>query len=322
MVGLMLTILTSIAPIFFLIVLGHLLRRGGIPSIEFWNQNDKLVYWVLFPSLLFYKMATLKVGATEIGSVALVAYAGFAAATMVALLVGKLLAMEPATWTSTIQGCARHNTFIALAVAERVFCTDGLAVAIIVTALIVPVSNILVVALMIGILRRDSTVTLPRVIARELFRNPLLVAIVLGLAVNLSGVSTIPILFDMTAILGAAALPIVLLCVGANIRVRAMVAATVPTLISVSGKMLLCPLVTGLVAVAVGLDGFTTLIVMIFAAAPTSANTYTLARQMGGNAPAMAAIVTIQTAISFITLPATLLAAQHFVAPSATFLVR
>ncbi|MAY67399.1 MAG: permease, partial [Rhodospirillaceae bacterium] len=54
----MLNILWAILPIFVLIVLGNLLRRNGIPSIEFWNLNDKLVYWVLFPSLLFYKTST------------------------------------------------------------------------------------------------------------------------------------------------------------------------------------------------------------------------------------------------------------------------
>ena len=316
----MLTVLTSIAPIFFLIVLGHLLRRGGIPSIEFWNLNDKLVYWVLFPSLLFYKMATLDMNATALGDVALVAYAGFGTATLLALVMGRLTKMKRPTWTSTIQGCARHNTFIALAVAERVFGGEGLAIAVILTALIVPISNISVVTLMIGILRQDGGAGVPQVIAKELLRNPLLVAIGLGLVVNFSGISHIPILFDMTSILGAAALPIVLLCVGANIRLRAMVAATVPTLISVSGKMILCPVVAGLVAYWVGLDGLTTLIVMIFAAAPTSANTYTLARQMGGDAPAMAAIVAIQTGISFITLPATLLIAQHYLAPTTTLL--
>ena len=58
----MIEMLLAIAPIFLLIVLGHALRRGGIPNIEFWNLNDKLVYWVLFPSLLFYKMATMASG--------------------------------------------------------------------------------------------------------------------------------------------------------------------------------------------------------------------------------------------------------------------
>ena len=49
----MLVVLLSIAPVFALIVLGHVLRRVGIPSTEFWNINDKLVYWVLFPAVGF-----------------------------------------------------------------------------------------------------------------------------------------------------------------------------------------------------------------------------------------------------------------------------
>ena len=53
------TLILPIAPIFLLIVLGHLLRRGGIPSLEFWNLNDKLVYWVLFPCLLFNKITSI-----------------------------------------------------------------------------------------------------------------------------------------------------------------------------------------------------------------------------------------------------------------------
>jgi malonate transporter and related proteins len=79
------TVLLSIAPIFLLIVLGHLLRRGGIPSFEFWNLNNKLVYWVLFPSLLFYKMATMDMEATAVSEVALIAYCGFAATTGLAV---------------------------------------------------------------------------------------------------------------------------------------------------------------------------------------------------------------------------------------------
>ena len=147
---------------------------------------------------------------------------------------------------------------------------------------------------------------------REIIRNPLVVSIALGLAVNLSGIETIPILFDMTAILGAAALPIVLLCVGANIRAEAMVAALVPTVVSMFGKMLICPIIAGLMAYVLKLDPLSAGALMIFAAVPTSANAYTLARQIGGDAPAMAAIVTAQTALAFITLPATLLAAQHW----------
>jgi predicted permease len=307
----MIEMLLAIAPIFLLIVLGHALRRGGIPNDEFWDLNDKLVYWVLFPSLLFYKMATMELSGDLLGEFATVIYLGFASAVLFALVAGRLFGLERPAWTSVLQGCARHNTFIALAVAERVYGPEGLALAALITALLIPVTNLSVVSLMVLLLRGSQGSGVAVAVARDLARNPLLIAVAAGIAVNLAGVPYIPVAYDMTKILGGAALPIVLMCVGANIRVQTMVAATLPTLLSIAGKMIIFPMVIGFAAVAVGLDPSMALIVMIFGAVPSAAGAYNLARQMGGDAPTMAAIITIQTVISFVTLPLTLtLAAQ------------
>lgn len=303
--------LLAIAPIFLVIALGHVLRREGIPSTDFWNLNDKLVYWVLFPSLLFYKMATMDLSGQLLGSFAVVIYLGFGSAILFALAAGAILRLDRAVWTSVIQGCGRHNTFIALAVAERLYGDTGLALAALITALLIPVTNVSVVTLMVPMLHRRQDRGFVTAIAGELLRNPILIAVVLGVAVNLSGVGYIPVLYDVTRMLGAAALPIVLLCVGANIHVRAMAAAVTPTVLSVFGKMTVFPLVIGLAGAAIDLSPEQIVTVMIFGAVPTSAGAYTLARQLGGDAPAMAAIVTIQTALSFVTLPLTLTLAQH-----------
>ena len=309
----MIEMLLAIAPIFLLIVLGHALRRGGIPNIEFWNLNDKLVYWVLFPSLLFYKMATMELSGDLLGEFATVIYLGLASAVIFALVAGRLFGLDRPAWTSVLQGCARHNTFIALAVAERVFGSEGLALAALITALLIPVTNVSVVSLMV-LLRGSQRSGVAGAIAHDLARNPLLIAVAAGIAVNLTGLPHIPVLYDMTQILGGAALPIVLLCVGANIRVRAMVAATIPTLLSITGKMIVFPVVIGFAAVAVGLDTTAALVAIVFGAVPSAAGAYNWARQMGGDAPAMAAIITIQTAISFVTLPLTLMLAAYLLA--------
>jgi predicted permease len=310
----MIEMLLAIAPIFLLIVLGHLLRRGGIPNIEFWDLNDKLVYWVLFPSLLFHKMATMKLSGDLLGEFAMVIYLGLLGAVVFALVAGRLFGLDRPAWTSVLQGCARHNTFIALAVAERVFGAEGLALAVMITALLIPITNVSVVTLMVMLLRGAQGSGVAIAVARDLARNPLLIAVVAGVAVNLSGLPHIPVLYDMTKILGGAALPIVLMCVGANIHMSSMVAATMPTLLAIAGKMIVFPLVIGFAALAVGLDTTAALIAMVFGAVPTAAGAYNLARQMGGDAPTMAAIVTIQTAISFITLPLTLTLAMHLFA--------
>lgn len=308
----MVDILLAIAPIFVLIVLGYGLRRGGIPSFEFWNLNDKLVYWVLFPALLFHKMATMDFGSSPLGGFALVVYAGLGAAVVFALLAGWACRIERPTWSSVLQGCMRHNTFIALAVAERVFGPEGLALAVLNTALLIPVTNIFVVALVLLILHGIGGKGVARAIARDLFRNPLLIAVCLGLMVNITGIEDIPVLLEVSQILGAAALPIVLLCVGANIRIRVMTASVVPTLLAITGKLIVFPAVVVGMSVWIGLDALSTSIALVFGAVPTAASAYTLARQMGGDAPVMAAIVTIQTGISFVTLPLTLLAAEYW----------
>lgn len=303
----MIDILLAVAPIFFLIVLGHLLRRGNIPSLEFWNLNDRLVYWVLFPPLLFFKMATMELSGQAFGQLAVVVYTGFGAALVFAIVMGWLLKFDRPLHTSLLQGCARHNTFIALAVAEALFGDQGLITATFITALLIPVTNLSVVTLMIVTLRGGEPKGVLRVIAKELMRNPILLAVFFGWLVNLAGIKHIPVVFDVCQILGAAALPIVLLCVGANIRIRAMAASTLPLVMSLTGKLLVFPAGIALAALLIGLDPVSTLIAMVFGSVPTAAGAYSLAKQMGGDAPVMASIVTVQTALSFVTMPLTLL---------------
>lgn len=299
----MLDIIWTIAPIFLLIVLGNLLRRNGIPSVEFWNLNDKIVYWVLFPALLFHTTSTLQLSSGMFGSYAVIILSGFGGAVIFSLVSARLCGLPGTIGSSILQGAARHNTFIALAVADRVFGTDGLALAALVTAVLIPITNIVVVTLMVGMLPQKEERSVLRAILRDLARNPLLISVLLGVAFNLSGVGLVPVLHDTTDILGGAALPIVLLCIGANLRLKQMKASTLPVLLSMAGKFLVFPAGMFVAIQVLGMHGLPALIAMIFACVPTAAASFTLSRQMGGDAPLMAAIVTLQTVISFVTLP-------------------
>ncbi len=300
----------SIAPIFLLIVLGHGLRRGGIPSVEFWNMNDKLVYWVLMPALLFSKISTTHVESGLVGSFAVVILGGFGVAVVFALVSARALGMKGPVASSLLQGGTRHNTFIALAVAESLFGPEGLALAALGTALLIPATNVTVVALMVGLLRKPGEGGAARAILRDLARNPLLLAVGVGIAANIGGTGRIPVVHEVADLLGGAALPIVLLCVGANIRPRAMAAAMVPTLISMLGKMVVFPAAILALALAMGLSPTETLVAVLFGAVPTAAAGYTLARQMGGDAPLMAAMITLQTVLALVTLPLTVVLVQ------------
>ncbi len=307
----MLDILLSIAPIFILIVLGHLLRRGGIPSFEFWNLNDKLVYWVLMPALLFNKTSTIELQPSVVGAYAVVILGAFAAAAAFGLLASKAAGLDGPVASSVLQGAARHNTFIALAVAERLYGTDGLAIAAVATSLLIPTTNVTMVTGMVWLVRGPDEKRILRSILRDLARNPLILSVGAGVAWNVFGANIfdrgeIPVVHDVARLLGAAALPVVLLCVGANIRIRAMAASALPLGISSVGKLVVFPLAIVILAQVMDLNQTETLVALLFGAVPTASSAYTLARQLGGDAPLMAAIVTVQTALAFVTLPLTM----------------
>ncbi|MBY8976426.1 AEC family transporter [Rhodobacteraceae bacterium NNCM2] len=303
----LLAVLVSIAPIFLIIVLGYLLRRNGIPNVEFWNLNDKLVYWVLMPSLLFYKTSTIEISLDLIGSYAIVILGGFAVALVFGIWAPRLAGMPNAAVSSVMQGAARHNTFIALSIAERVFGSEGLSIAALGTALLIPVTNLSIVPGMVMLNQGGRKGGVVWAVARDLGRNPLLLAVLLGVSVNLLNIGEIPIFHETVQVIGNAALPIVLMCVGANLRLRAMHASALPLILSIMGKFVIFPAVTVLLCLQLGLSELETYIAVLFAASPTASAAYTLARQLGGDAPLMAAITTIQTGLAFVTLPVTLM---------------
>lgn len=72
-------------------------------------------------------------------------------------------------------------------------------------------------------------------------------------------------------------------------------------------KLLLLPLLAFGLAQLWSLDAMTTGVIMVFAAVPTATSAYILARQMGGDAELMAAIITAQTLLSMLTLPVVLM---------------
>jgi len=297
----MLAIMLAIAPVFVLIMAGYGLRRGGIPSTEFWNLNDKLVYWVLMPALFFAKISASDLSGGDLWRYAGVLNAGFFAAILVGWLATRQ--MESAAGTSVLQGGARFNTFVALAIAEALMGKQGLQVAVLGSALLVPVVNITVVTLLTARLGAQGGGGL----FIELAKNPLIIAIAAGAVFNLSGFGEVPVLHECARILGAAALPIMLLCVGANLKLRGLRVSVARIALASVSKFIVFPAVVLGLLVLIPLDPTTAEVALIFAALPTGVAAYTLARQMGGDAPLMAAIITVQTLMSFVTLPLTLI---------------
>jgi len=295
-----------ISPVFILIILGSLLRRIGVPDLSFWHISDKLIYWVLIPALLFHHVSQITLSSTMLANYAVVILSGLFVVTTLSFIAGKLFGYTPQIWTSVMQGAARHNAFIALAIAGSLFGNKGLALGAIFMVILIPVINIVVVSAMTSTLNQEvGNNSRPSIfdVLFELIKNPFILAIATGLVISFVDAERIIIIHETTGLLGSAALPIMLLSIGANIKIREISSAITPIIIANVLKLLVFPIVVFFVAKSMNLSLFETTIAVIFAAVPTAASSYSLAKQFGAETQLMTSIITIQVTLSFITIP-------------------
>ena len=282
-------------PDFLLIVLGFALCRWTALNRPVWDAAERLVYYLLFPVLLFNSILksplqpgqTAPLAASSVGTVAI--------GIVLALALGRWPGVDARLHASGAQTVYRFNSFIALALAERLGGPQGLAWMALNIALCVPLCN---VAAVWPLARHGG-----HSYGRELLRNPLILSTLAGLVANLVGLKFPEAMATTLQRIGLAALPLGLMAVGAGLRLGGLNAA--PRLAAT--LMLLRHAV--LPAVAVGLTAVLALppdqrtIVVLFAAVPTASSAYVLAARMGGDGVYVAGLVTLSTLLGALSIP-------------------
>ncbi|WP_423599508.1 AEC family transporter [Roseateles sp. MS654] len=282
-------------PDFLLIVAGFLLCRYTPLNRPVWEAAEKLVYFLLFPVLLFNSISrsSLSPGDTVMlmGAGLGVVLSGIALASALRWVPG----VDARTHASGAQVAFRFNSFVALALAERLYGAQGVAWIAMIVAVCVPVAN---VAAVYPLARHGGHGYL-----RELARNPLIVSTLAGLAANLAGLR----LPEPAAItlqkIGLAALPLGLMAVGAGLRLGALKEAPWLAAGLLSIRHLALPLIALAMGHVLALPGPQAALLLAFAAMPTASSAYVLAVRMGGNGPFVAGLVTVSTLLGMVVLP-------------------
>jgi malonate transporter len=301
-------VLLALLPVTVLIAFGLVLRRlPGFGSEEFWSGAERLAYYCLLPVLLFTSVAEVDVAHVPLARLAAALVIPTVIVSIGIAAARRVIARDLPGFTSVLQGGIRFNTYIALSLAASLFGSEGTAVAAIVAAILVPTVNI-VSSLGFEFLRTgpNSLVAL----LRGIITNPLVLGCLAGAAANLTGVGLPTPAAAVLDPLAAASLPIGLLCVGAGLRpfslgeqARAIIASTVIKLLVLPGLSLLSLLVFDVPAVPA-------LVGMIFQSIATASSGYVMARQLGGDARLMAALIAGQTVVMLLTLPFVMLIAE------------
>jgi predicted permease len=290
-------------PDFLLIVCGFVLCRYTSLDRSVWDAAERLVYYLLFPVLLFNSVLRTPLDPGNTAMLALGGLCTVGAGIALAYLLARLPNVEPLAHASGAQVAFRFNSFIALAVSERLLGTQGVAWAALLVAFCVPVCN---VAAVWPLARAGGHGYLG-----ELARNPLIVATISGLLANLAGLKfPEPVALTLNRI-GLAALPLGLMAVGAGLRLGALREWPKLAVGFIGIRHLALPLVALAMGVLLHLPAPQALILLMFGSLPTASSAYVLAARMGGRADFVAGLVTLSTLIGMFTLPLWLLLAPR-----------
>ena len=294
----MLELLLALWPLFALIVAGYYLRCWAFPNEAFWPGAERLNYFVLFPALLFSSLATAPLDNPALPRLALAVMLALGTAWLVLLLMRRLRGWPAGRFGAFTQGILRFNTYLGLAAVGSLFGQPGLTLAALMLALMVPTVNVLSV----WSLTAERGVS-ARSLLLPIIKNPLILACLGGVLVNLSGLGLPGGSDRLLGLLAAASLPLGLLCVGAALKPEQL-GGEIPALGSNSLlRLVAMPLLAWVVAYALHLPAMESTVLVLFFALPTAPTAYVLTRQLGGDSQLMAGIITLQTLLAAATLP-------------------
>jgi predicted permease len=294
----------SLLPVFLAIAVGFLAKRSNLIRESDWAGIDRLAYYILFPAILIKEIGTASLGDAPVARMA--AAMMLAVLLMAALLIltkpvaMRALTMNNPQFTSYFQGATRWHTFIALAILPLTLGHGALALAAVAMAAMIPLLNVLTITVLTIYVggRLDAWA-----IVKAIAVNPFIIGTLCGLAILVSGLKLPATAIALLDIVGRGALGIALLSVGAGLRFDEVRTTGRAVVASTALKLLAMPVLMFLTTTMLGVGGLPQAVAVVSGGVPSAAGGYIQARQMGGDAPMFAAILTLQVILSAVTLP-------------------
>ncbi len=299
------TVFESILPIFALILTGFGLRKANIFPAQNWAVIEEVCFWLFFPALLTLTLARADLHNLSLGTIGATVFAVSLTVIIAVLALRPVLAsrfgVKGPQFTTIFQTSTRWHGFIALAIILKLYGNAGGAVVAIVFALLIPllqVVNILVLATY----GSGQTPSLFNT-ARTIISNPVIWSCIVGMAINFAGITLWEPVVTYLDLLGRAALGASLLALGAGLSLKAALNSSHDVLLGVFFKLFATPALMAAYGVAFGVTAFEMKVLLICASVSTAMNGYIFARKMGGDAELYASTATVQTILSFATIP-------------------
>jgi len=299
-------VLNSLFPVFALIALGMALKHWRLTTSDFLKTSDRLVYFIFFPALLFWKIGGAQPGASTNGN--------FYLAVVLAVLLIYTVSLIYIHWRVKAfqagafhQGCFRFNTYIGMAVILTALGEDCLRPFGILVGFLIPLNNVLAVATLSWYADDRSTLALRiRQAARAMASNPLIIACVGGVIYSRTIGGFPPFIENGLGLMGGMTLPLALLSIGGELNPAGVHDNFEPALVSAGFKLLALPVIGWGLMRLMNVSGPDMQIGMIYFALPVSPGTFVLSSQLNSDTRLAATTIVLQTALSIIPLAAVL----------------
>jgi len=284
-----------LVPDLLLIVVGFLLCRYTLLNRTVWDAAERLTYHLLFPVLLFVSITKSPLHPAQTASLALVGVGTLLCGVALAYALKLWPGVDARLHASGAQTAFRFNSFIALAVAERLGGAEALTSMALLIALGVPIGNVGAVWL----LARHGG----HHYGRELLRNPLILGTLAGLLFNVAQLHLPDFIGTTLHRMGLAAIPLGLMAVGAGLKLGGLTAAPRLAAALMVIRHGVLPLIALGLSSLLPLSPTQRAVVLAFAALPTASSAYVLAVRMGGHGPFVAGLVTLSTLLGMVSVP-------------------
>ena len=301
-------VISSLFPVFALLLLGHLLKRFKLTNDEFLKTSDRLIYYIFFPVLLFWKIGGADTSSGISWNLCIVGVIAIALIYLVSAAALKMFSISAFKAGTFSQSCYRFNTYIGMAIVYNALGDEGVKHFGILIGFVIPFINVLAVSTLIWYsgeriaLRERIRETL-----REIVTNPLIIGCLTGL-LYARFINTFPAFLDNAFRLSAAvALPLALLSIGGALTMKSLKGNLKLSMVAAVIKLLLLPVAGYLLLRFFQADGVPFKVGMIYFTLPASASIYVLSAQLNSDTELASAAIVLSTVVSFLSLTVGLL---------------
>jgi predicted permease len=295
-------IISTIIPIFAVIILGWFARWKGFMPPDFLAPANRLVYYLAIPAMIFHSISKASLKTQFDSTVLTVTLLAVIAVFAFAWGVGLTRRVERKQ-LGTFMQCSFHGNlgYVGLAVAYYYLGSEGLVRASIIAGFIMILQNFLaVVALQLHAENMELKKNIREVVLRIL-GNPVIVSALAGILYSVAGLP-LPLILDRSlAILSGLALPMALLIIGASLSFEVMQLQLLRVLSTSVMKLILLPGLGLIFYRSCGLALQDYLPGLILLASPSATLTYVMAKEMNGDTDFAVAAISISTMLSAIT---------------------